>query len=132
MANLARPNNMAFRKLYNPTFAEGFQMQWLPWWRHRGSRVAALLFGSSAVLTGCRGRVTAGQCDELVGHYATLNVRERHPGMALSELRVEAEREQAAARNDDAFKNCTTEVTVPEYTCAAAAQTAASLLKCLE
>ena len=123
---------MTFRKFYNPAFADDFLSRRIaPRCDHR-LHLAVLLLGLSAVITGCRTRVTAGQCDQLVGHYAALNVREHHPGVALSELRVEADREQAAARNDDAFKNCTTEVTVSEYTCATAAQSAAALLKCLE
>jgi hypothetical protein len=123
---------MAFRNLSTPVFAAGSPSRSQRWWCVRGMHAATLLLASSAALAGCRSRVTAGQCDELVAHYAALNVRERHPGVALAELRAEAEHEQAAARNDDAFKNCTTEVTVPEYTCAAAAQSVATLLKCLE
>jgi hypothetical protein len=92
--------------------------------------LTAWLAGS--LLPGCRPKVTTAQCDELVEHYAGLVVTEMLPDAGPDRIRAEQEREKKAARSDDAFKNCSSEVSVVEYACAMHAATADAFEKCLE
>jgi hypothetical protein len=81
---------------------------------------------------GCKERVTRTQCDELLGRFAELVVKEKLPDAGLDTVRAEQAREREEAARDDSFKNCTTELRLEEYRCAMAAKTAEALLKCLE
>ena len=72
------------------------------------------------------------QCDEIVGHYAELVVREKLPDASAEVISKEKEREQSEARGDEGFKNCTTEIEPSDYTCAMAAKTPDVLEACLK
>ena len=85
-----------------------------------------------AVATSCRERVSRAQCDELLGRFAQLVVKEKLPNASGEAVRAEQAREREEAARDDNFKNCTTELRVEEYRCAMAAKTADALIKCLE
>ncbi len=89
--------------------------------------ILALSAGSS-----CKERVSKAQCDELLGRFAELVVKEKHPAAPPETVRAEQAREREEAARDDNFKNCTTELRVEEYRCAMAATTAEGLIKCLE
>ncbi len=97
-------------------------------------RSAALGFLALLVLpgAGCKERVTRTQCDELLGRFAELVVKEKLPDAGPDTVRAEQKREREEAARDDSFKNCTTELRLEEYRCAMAAKTAEALLKCLE
>jgi hypothetical protein len=94
----------------------------------RGAALA-LAFAS---LVGCRKHVTQPQCDELVGHYAELVVREQFPDASADTIAKEKQREQGEARADDGFKNCTTELEPSDHACAMAAKTPDALEACLK
>jgi hypothetical protein len=102
----------------------------------RGKRFA--LVGAAAlgavvvVVGGCRKHVTQAQCDEIVGHYAELVVREELPDASAEVIAKEKAREQQEARNDDGFKNCATELEPSDHTCAMAATTPDALEACLK
>ena len=95
-------------------------------------RAAACLAAATAALVGCRKHVTQAQCDEMVGHYAELVVRERFPDASADTIAKEKEREQGEARADDGFKNCTTELEPSDHACAMAATTPDALETCLK
>jgi len=86
-----------------------------------------LLWGS-----GCRPKADQAQCDLLVDRYSRLVVAEKYPDATDALFTAERERERAEARADDAFKNCTSEVSRAEFDCAMRAQSANALEKCLE
>jgi hypothetical protein len=96
--------------------------------------VSAVLLLSLAGLSlgGCKGRVDRAQCDQLVGRFAELVVKEKMPGAAPGTVLTEQARERAEAANDDSFRNCPTELRIEDYRCAMAATTAEAFLKCLE
>jgi hypothetical protein len=85
-----------------------------------------------ACAAGCKAKVSATQCDQLLDRYATLVVRERYPDASADRVRAEQEREKGEARGDDGFKNCSSEVSQIEFDCAMRAGTADALEKCLE
>jgi hypothetical protein len=94
---------------------------------------AALLVGAVLVaLPSCKPKVTPAQCDTLVDRYAQLVVTEKLPDAGPATIKSEQERERGEARGDDAFKNCTSEVSRAEFDCAMRAPTADALEKCLE
>ena len=84
------------------------------------------------LLSGCKERVTKGQCDELLARFATLVVHEKMPTASPAAVRAEQARERDESARDDNFKNCTTELRAEEYHCALEAPTSEALLKCLE
>jgi hypothetical protein len=90
----------------------------------------ALLLGVLA--SGCKDRVSRAQCDELLGRFAELVVKEKMPNAAPDAVLEEQARERDEAARDDNFKNCTTELRVEEYRCAMAASAPETMLKCLE
>jgi hypothetical protein len=96
----------------------------------KGARSAILLVVVSC--GACRERVTRTQCDELLGRFAELVVKEKLPAASPETIRAERAREREEAARDDNFKNCTTELRAEEYRCAMAATTADALIKCLE
>jgi len=59
-------------------------------------------------------------------------VTERFPDASVEQIRSEREREKNEARADDAFKNCSSEVSRAEFECAMRATSADALEKCLE
>jgi hypothetical protein len=93
---------------------------------------AAVVLGALIAVSACKPRATAAQCDELVGHYAALVVKERIVDASAAVIEAEQRRERDEATHDDAFRNCTTELEPSEYACAMAATTADALEKCVE
>jgi hypothetical protein len=84
------------------------------------------------LLAACKSKVTPAQCDLLVDRYAQLVVNEKFPDASAEMIRSERERERSEAHADDTFKNCSSEVNEPEFSCAMRATTADALEKCLE
>jgi hypothetical protein len=82
--------------------------------------------------TACRQKVTAGQCEALIAHYAELVVRNELPRASEEMVRSEQKRVREEASGDEGFRNCTTEVGLGEYACAMAAATPDAVEKCLE
>jgi hypothetical protein len=80
----------------------------------------------------CKERVSQAQCDELLGRFAQLVVKEKLPGAPAETVHAEQTREREEAARDDNFKNCKTELRAEEYRCAMAASTSERLIKCLE
>ncbi len=97
----------------------------------KASRLALLVTLAAAPLA-CKERVTRAQCDEVLGRFAELVVREKFPAAPPEAVRAEQAREREEAARDDNFKNCTTELRAEEYRCAMAAANADALIKCLE
>jgi hypothetical protein len=93
---------------------------------------AACLLALLLSATGCKKKVTQAQCEELLDRYATLVVKEKLKDATPEVLKAEQVREREAARADDDFKNCTTELSTEDYACAMKAGTADALEKCLE
>jgi hypothetical protein len=91
-----------------------------------------LIAGAGALASGCKPKVSRGQCDAMLERYAQLVVTERFPDASAETIKAEQVRERDEARGDDNFKNCTSEVSAREYDCAMAAKTADAFEKCLE
>jgi hypothetical protein len=89
---------------------------------------AALAPGS----VGCKTKASASQCDALLDRYAQFVVTERYPDASTAQVDAERARERTEARGDDAFKNCSSEVSSAELECAMKATSADAILKCLE
>jgi hypothetical protein len=87
---------------------------------------------AAVVLCACNPKITTQQCDALLGRYSQLVVNEKYPDASATDLSVEEQREKREARGDDAFKNCSSEVSQSEFLCAMGAATADALEKCLE
>jgi hypothetical protein len=83
-------------------------------------------------MTGCKKKVTQAQCEDLLDRYASLVVHAKLKDATPDALKAEQAREREAARSDDDFKNCTTELSTEDYACAMKAATADALEKCLE
>lgn len=99
------------------------------------TRLAAHCVTACVVLTfavGCKAKASATQCDQLLDRYAQLVVTERTADASAAQIRAERDREKSEARGDDAFKNCSSEVSQAEFECAMRAPTADALEKCLE
>jgi hypothetical protein len=97
------------------------------------SASAVLAFTAGAVLSpGCKPKASGAQCDQLLERYAQLVVTERFADASAEQIKAEREREKSEARGDDAFKNCSSEVSQAEFACAMRAPTADALEKCLE
>jgi hypothetical protein len=93
----------------------------------------ALVVGlACALLPACKQKATAAQCDQLLERYASLVVQEKFPDAGPDRIKTEQEREKNEARSDDAFKNCSSEVSRAELDCAMRAATADAFEKCLE
>jgi len=87
----------------------------------------ALAFAAS-----CKTKATPAQCDQLIDRYAALVVREKYPDAGPAEIDAERTREKSEAHADDAFKNCSSQVSQSELECALRSTTADAFLKCLE
>lgn len=96
-------------------------------WRARALALAAL-----ALAAGCKAKATAAQCDALLDRYAQLVVTEKYPDASAMQVEAERTRERTEARGDDAFKNCSSEVSHTELECAMKATSSDAMLKCLE
>ncbi len=81
---------------------------------------------------GCKAKASVSQCDQLLDRYALLVVSERTADASAEQIKAERDREKSEARGDDAFKNCSSEVSQVEFECAMRAPTADALEKCLE
>ena len=99
-------------------------------------RTAALLAVAVLValpsVAACKPKASNAQCDGLVERYAELVVREKFPDASSAQVDAERQREKLEARGDDSFKNCPSEVSQTELTCAMGATTADAFEKCLE
>ncbi len=98
------------------------------------SRALALLVPIAITIAApsCKSKVTAAQCDELLDRYAQLVIQERMKDAPAELVKAEQVREREEARNDDDFKNCTSELSTEDFACAMKAKTADALEKCLE
>jgi hypothetical protein len=83
-------------------------------------------------VAGCRAKATPSQCDQLLERYAMLVVTEKYKDASEADIQREQQKEKGEARSDDAFKNCSSEVSQPEFQCAMNAPTADAFEKCLE
>ncbi|MGA7118530.1 MAG: hypothetical protein WBY94_00460 [Polyangiaceae bacterium] len=92
----------------------------------------SLLATVVASICGCHPKVTATQCEQLLDRYAQLVVTERFPDASAEQIGLERDREKREARGDDAFKNCSSEVSQAEFACAMRALNADAFEKCLE
>jgi hypothetical protein len=81
---------------------------------------------------GCKEKANAADCERLLERYARLVVTEKDPDASAERIQAEEQREKGEARGDDAFKNCSSEVSRRELDCAMRAPTADALEKCLE
>jgi hypothetical protein len=100
-----------------------------------GPREALVVAGALAaafVSGGCKPKVSATQCEQLLDRYAQLVVIERHPDASAPEIDAERQREKSEARGDDAVKNCSSEVSQAEFDCAMRSPNADAFEKCLE
>jgi hypothetical protein len=93
---------------------------------------AASLLTLLTLVVGCKAKASAAQCDQLLDRYAQLVVTEKYPDASLVQIEAERAREKSEARGDDAFKNCSSEVSQAELRCAMAASNTDAFLKCLE
>lgn len=94
-----------------------------------GSLVAAVVLLTGA---GCKKKISQTQCDELVDKFATLVVKERIKDASPEMIKAEQERERSEAKNDDSFRNCTSEVSTEDFACAMGTTTSEAFLKCLD
>ena len=84
------------------------------------------------MLAGCHKKVSQTQCDALVDHYAELAMKEQFPDAAPSEIEAQKKIVREESKNDDDFKNCTSEVESADYDCAMKAKTTEAVERCLE
>jgi hypothetical protein len=92
----------------------------------------ALLLAALVPVAGCKKKVSQSQCDELVDKFATLVVKERIKDAPPEMIKAEQERERSEAKNDDSFRNCTSEVSTEDFACAMATGTSEAFLKCID
>jgi hypothetical protein len=92
----------------------------------------ALLAAAACALPGCKAKATPTECDALLDRYAALMVTETLPDAGPDRIKAEQEHAKTEARGDDAFKNCSSEVSRPELDCAMHAATTSAIEKCLE
>ena len=100
--------------------------------RRRGARCCVTLAIAFAAAAGCKPKATGAQCDQLLDRYAELVVKEHLADAGPDQIKAEREREKSEARGDDAFKNCSSEVSQAEFDCAMHAASADAVEKCLE
>jgi hypothetical protein len=81
---------------------------------------------------GCKVKASTTQCDELLDRYAQLVVIRQFPDASFAQVESAREREKSEARGDDAFKNCSSEVSQAEFDCAMRAPSSNAFEKCLE
>jgi hypothetical protein len=100
--------------------------------RLEDARSVVALAACVAMLGACKTKASASQCDQLIDRYATLVVTEKFADASAAQIQTEQTREKSAARGDDAFKNCSSEVSQAEFECAMRAPTPDAFEKCLE
>jgi hypothetical protein len=88
--------------------------------------------GIAVVLVGCHRKASQTQCDALVDHYSELAMKEQFPDAAPADIEAQKKVVRDEAKNDDDFKNCTSEVEVTDYDCAMKATTTDAIEHCLE
>jgi hypothetical protein len=93
---------------------------------------ASAILALSVASAGCRKKVSAQQCDELLDRFAELVVTERFPDAGADVIAAERTRERQEAKAADELKNCASQVQASEHACAMKAQTSEALIKCLE
>jgi hypothetical protein len=99
----------------------------------RALATAILLLGlPAATATGCKAKASASECDQLLERYAQLVVTERYPDASAAQIKTFHDQEKREALGDDAFKNCSSEVSRTEFDCAMRAPSADTFEKCLE
>jgi len=98
----------------------------------RRRTVVRVLLAAVVAAVGCKPKASATQCDQLLEHYALLVVTERFPDASTALIESERDRERNEARGDDAFKNCSSQVSEAEFRCAIAALSPDAFEKCLE
>jgi hypothetical protein len=99
----------------------------------RSYAILALVgIASGMASLGCKPKATSSECDALLDRYAQLVVLEKFPDASATQIEGERARERTEARGDDAFKNCSSEVSRAELECAMKATTPDAMLKCLE
>jgi hypothetical protein len=94
--------------------------------------LATMALASLAGSAGCKPKASGAQCEQLLERYAELVVTERFADAGPEQIKSEREREKREARGDDAFKNCSSEVSQTELDCAMHAASADAVEKCLE
>jgi hypothetical protein len=94
--------------------------------------LATLATLAIAPATACKPKASAAQCDQLLDRYAGLVVTAKFPDASPQQIDAERAREKAEARTDDAFKNCSSQVSHAEFECAMHATSADAFEKCLE
>jgi hypothetical protein len=96
------------------------------------TRGAAMLGVAILCSGGCKPKASSAECDGLLDRYAQLVVIEKYPDASSVQIDAERTRERTEARGDDAFKNCSSEVSRTELECAMKATSSEAMLKCLE
>jgi hypothetical protein len=94
--------------------------------------LAVAVLACTPCLGACKAKASASQCDQLIDRYATLVVTEKLVDASAAAIQAEQAREKAAARGDDAFKNCSSEVSQAEFDCAMRTTSPDAFEKCLE
>ena len=95
-------------------------------------RVLSFAALACALSASCKPKASAAQCDQMIERYAALVVTARFPDASVAQIEAEREREKREARTDDAFKNCSSQVSQAEFDCAMRAVSADAFEKCLE
>jgi len=85
-----------------------------------------------SIFTGCRPKASPAECEQLLDRYATLVVSSQDADASATDIEAERQREKREARGDDAFKNCSSEVSRAEFECAMRATSTDALEKCIE
>jgi hypothetical protein len=85
-----------------------------------------------SIVTGCRPKASPAECEQLLDRYATLVVSSQDADASATDIEAERQREKREARGDDAFKNCSSEVSRAEFECAMRATSTDALEKCIE
>jgi hypothetical protein len=101
----------------------------------RASGVSAAVVATCALVAfsvACKTKASAAQCDQMLDRYAALVVTEKYPDAAAPQIDAERTREKSEARGDDAFKNCSSEVSQSELECAMRSTNTEAFLRCLE
>lgn len=100
--------------------------------RFAAALVALVAWSAVAPDLGCKAKASVNQCDQLLDRYAQLVVTERYPDASANQVKTERDREKVEARGDDAFKNCSSQVSQAEFDCAMKAPSPDTFEKCLE
>jgi hypothetical protein len=93
---------------------------------------AGTLLLACVLVAACKQKASPAECDQMLERYARLVVLEKYPDAGPDLIRKVQEQEKSEARTDDAFKNCSSEVSRAELDCAMKAATPDAIEKCLE